>query len=664
MRKIIYYILRIPLRWKFFIRLTAIVFIPLIISNYFFLQRQKKEAEYSAYEKQLLKLKLFGTEVEKIFNAESKLKPVIYPEIANLPLSTQLKNRIHQYSASQTEDKTDYYLIFHERESLNLAKVTIGQSIEYTTIPAEDLENLVLNSTNISADETLLLYTSDGEPVFSNILEVNFKVPLLWQKTILNSEQRISPFDSVKRIRLQEKELLIVQSRLSALGFIAVLATPAEIVFAGIQEQIQEQLVLSATILLLVLLMAFLLSRNELQFFQALKETTQALQKADFSKRLKNTFLDERREISRSINQLRTRLQKNHAVNLDELLQSRTRINLILDLIEEAVIIFDKKYNVSDSNARFKTLITTAFQRENFSSNIEAFFKKMFPEQPWNSTDSVDFCWIHQPNSRKEVKFYRVSARKVTFSNALGDYTMMIFSDITTSVMSEKNLTRASRITVESNRQKSDFLKRLENDIYPPVGKIKNQIEEILTAANHEQILKTAHEIHASTELLQFMLRDILELTNLEAGKLLIQRQPFSFSEMIHELNNAAVSIMTGSQSRLELTLDSKIPDSLIGDKETVINVLLKVLQNLYFLTDRGRLKIEIQLVNISASFCEILFQIQTVDPVREESLKKLNNQFNMSLTAIEQIIDLMGASMEKSKSGIVSLKIKFTLIG
>ena len=92
--------------------------------------------------------------------------------------------------------------------------------------------------------------------------------------------------------------------------------------------------------------------------------------------------------------------------------------------------------------------------------------------------------------------------------------------------------------------------------------------------------------------------------------------------------------------------------------------MLLKVLQNLYFLTDRGRLKIEIQLVNISASFCEILFQIQTVDPVREESLKKLNNQFNMSLTAIEQIIDLMGASMEKSKSGIVSLKIKFTLIG
>ena len=162
-------------------------------------------------------------------------------------------------------------------------------------------------------------------------------------------------------------------------------------------------------------------------------------------------------------------------------------------------------------------------------------------------------------------------------------YYLAAMRDVSERERRKQELEEAREIAEMANRAKSDFLANVSHELRTPLNAIIG-FSEMLMAGNHgplgsDHYYEYAQLIHEGGSHLMAVISDILDVSKIEAGKLIL------VDEMVDvgELTESAMSLLRGRATRAGIRMGKEIPEDLPKlrvDPRIIKQVLINLLSN------------------------------------------------------------------------------------
>lgn len=139
-----------------------------------------------------------------------------------------------------------------------------------------------------------------------------------------------------------------------------------------------------------------------------------------------------------------------------------------------------------------------------------------------------------------------------------------------------------------ADRAQAQFLSHVSHEIRTPINGVLGMAELLLpsglTPVQREQV----EVIRTSAEALFALVNDILDLSRIDAGHLLLRPRDFSFRELGGDVLRLLTPQAAERDVELRLRLDPALPDALYGDPVRLRQVLLNLVGNAIRFTRKG----------------------------------------------------------------------------
>jgi signal transduction histidine kinase len=148
-----------------------------------------------------------------------------------------------------------------------------------------------------------------------------------------------------------------------------------------------------------------------------------------------------------------------------------------------------------------------------------------------------------------------------------------------------------------ASRAKSRFLANMSHELRTPLNAIIGFAEVIhhqfKGPVGNPQYIEFARSIHESGRHLVGIINDILDLSKVEAGKVVLEEQPTTVAALVDQVAALMNHSMSNAQLTLDIAIDPALPEILV-DIRKIDQVLLNLISNaVKFTPPGGRIRIE-----------------------------------------------------------------------
>jgi PAS domain S-box-containing protein len=203
--------------------------------------------------------------------------------------------------------------------------------------------------------------------------------------------------------------------------------------------------------------------------------------------------------------------------------------------------------------------------------------------------------------------------------------------DVTERQRQSCELRLAKERAEEASQAKTEFLAVMSHETRTPLNGILGYADLLLNSQGLSQEQhRHAERIRIAGSALLMIVNDILEFSELEAGKTQLQSEPFSPEVLL----DSAISIVKASADQkgvaLEVDIAGPMPDLLVGDQDRLRQILLNLLNNAIKFTPQGRVVLSVRPKAVSETRCHLRFAISdTGIGIEDEKLSRLFQMFS-----------------------------------
>ena len=171
--------------------------------------------------------------------------------------------------------------------------------------------------------------------------------------------------------------------------------------------------------------------------------------------------------------------------------------------------------------------------------------------------------------------------------HAVGLGLTVIDEDMRQQLAQNQALSEALEAAEEANKAKTVFLSNMSHEIRTPMNAIIGLDslalrDEGLEAETRDYLEK----IGESAKHLLGLINDILDMSRIESGRMILRKEEFSFRSMLEQINTMVMTQCSDKGLRYECRVIGGISDYYIGDDMKLKQVLINILSNAIKFTD------------------------------------------------------------------------------
>lgn len=342
----------------------------------------------------------------------------------------------------------------------------------------------------------------------------------------------------------------------------------------------------------------------------------------------------------------------------DKVKERNLRLHSIIDNAADGIIVINEKGIVQD----FSPAAVAIFgyqESEVTGQNV----KMLMPEHTSNNHDQYLSNYkaggtAKVVGNKREVVGQRKDGELFDMDLAVSElyiegehlYTGII-RDITTRKNMENELLLSKESAESATQAKSDFLANMSHEIRTPMNAIIGMshlaLQTDLTRKQKDYINKT----HNAANSLLGIINDILDFSKIEAGKLNIEYVPFSLEEVMDNMSNLINIKAEEKKLELLISIDTEIPDGLVGDPLRLSQVLINLTNNAVKFTYEGTIIIIVSLLETNADEITLKFEVKDSGiGMSQEQQAKLFKAFSQADSSTSRKFGGTGLGLSISK--------------
>ncbi|MBW7452947.1 PAS domain S-box protein [Paenibacillus sepulcri] len=330
---------------------------------------------------------------------------------------------------------------------------------------------------------------------------------------------------------------------------------------------------------------------------------------------------------------------------------------LILNAVSEGIFGLDITGRPTFINPAGAQLL--GFSSSELLESLDLTMIEQYGPQGLSSADTPIYQAIHSGRSHqeKEAVLWKkdgtsfLAEYQVTplFDKGERKGAVVVFRDIT----GEKEILKAKESAERADRAKSEFLSVMSHELRTPMNGIIGMTDLLLQTSLDEEQRGYAGIISQSSEALLLILNDILDISKIEAGKMVLNREPFPIHETMSNLLDLFLHRAVEKEIQLTCEIADDFPAIIVGDPVRLRQVLVNLVGNAIKFTDSGSISLTVD-VKSRALSQGILLEFKVTDTGIGIPLNKQNQlfqSFSQLHTAINRKYGGTGLGLAISKN-------------